>query len=141
MTERIPDSAARSAGVAGYAMLAVMVFVSMSSMLLSSAYARMHQLFVFEKSSDTIASSSDGTEEALGMAIARFQTGIPNVDASDQFLCDMKLRRIDGSVAVFRITYKKLADDQWWVRARPQIVPLPACPVTFSDNACPAPPP
>ena len=120
-------------------MLAVMVFVTTSSLLLSTAYARMHQLFKFEESSDRIAASSDGTQEALGAAVAKLQTGIPTVNGTSQYLCDLELRNSNGTMRKFRIIYRKLTANEWWVRARPPLAALPRCPTSFTANACPAP--
>jgi hypothetical protein len=120
-------------------MIAVMVFVTTSSLLLASAYDRMNQLFAFEESSDRIASDSDGTEEALGAAVARLQTGVPTVNGSNQYLCDLRLRNPDGTVKTFRIIYRKLTKNEWWVRARTPLAALPICPTSFTTNACPAP--
>jgi len=120
-------------------MIVVMVFVTMSAILLSAAYDGMHQLFVFEESSDRLPSTSDGIEEALGHGLARLQTGEPTVAPNNKYTCDLKLRDSNGDLIEFRLTYKKLANNEWWLEAKnPTGASQPTCPPFFSDNTCPA---
>ncbi len=124
---------------AGYAMVIVMVFVTLSSALVAEAYDRMHQLFVFEETSDRLPSTSDGIQEALGAGLARLQTGEPTVNGNDRYQCDLTLRDSAGDVVKYQLTYTKLTDNEWSLRARPAAAALPACPASFTDIACPAP--
>lgn len=123
----------------GYAMVVVLVFIATSFLALSAAYQDMHQLFAFEESSDRLPSASDGIQEALGVGLAKLQTGEPTVDGGDRYRCDLKLRDSNGGLVKYRLIYRKLADNEWWLRAIPAAATQPDCPVVFSDNACPAP--
>jgi len=141
-TDRIqtPDRTFSDRGATkGYAMVVIMVFISVSFLTLTAAYQDMHQLFVFEESSDRLPSTSDGIQEALGVGLAKLQTGEPTVDASDHYRCDLKLRESDGDLVKYLLTYRKRPNNLWWLRAEPAGTTQPDCPVVFSDVACPAP--
>lgn len=120
-------------------MLVVMAYVMLGSAMVAMAYDRMHQLFVFEETSDRLPSTSDGIQQALGEGLARLQTGEPSVDGSDEYRCDLALRDSNGDVVKYLLTYTKLADNEWSLRAESAGTAQPDCPPRFADNTCPAP--
>ena len=106
--------------------------------MLGAAYDRMHQMFVFEETSDRLPSTSDGIEEALGAGLARLQTGEPTVDGNDEYRCDLMLRDSGGDTVKYALTYTKLTGNEWTLEAELSSSARPACPASFTDNACPA---
>ena len=130
----------KRAAASGFAMVPILVFTLVSFLALTASYERLYQLFAYEESSDRVPASSDGIQEALGKGLARLHTGEPTVDVSNRYECDLKLRDSDGDLVTYQLTYKKLNDNEWWLRAEPAGDPLPDCPPSFTDNACPPPP-
>jgi hypothetical protein len=121
-------------GERGMALVVVVVFVFLSLLALSASYNRVHQAFVLEQSSDRIASGSDGVDRALGVAIARFHTGVPS---TSPYECRLRLRTTDGSAMLaFKITHAKLDIDSWTVKAEPSTTTLEDCPANYSTS-CP----
>ena len=101
---------------------------------MSATYDVIHQAYVFEESSDRIASGSDGTERALGIAIARLQSGIPD---TSPYVCGLRLRSSDGSnIEDFKLTHVQLDQDSWAVHAEPTTDSLQSCASRFASS-CP----
>jgi hypothetical protein len=124
---------------AGYAMIGVLIFASLSLFSLTSAYAQIHQLYFFEETSNRIPVTSDGIQEALGAGLARLQTGEPAVGSNSKYECNLKLRDSAGALVEYRMIYTKLANNQFSLEARPAGPARPTCPVTFTDGSCPLP--
>lgn len=118
----------------GVALIIVMVFVFMSLLMMSGTFELIHQAYVFEESSDRIAGGSDGTEHALGIAIARLQSGIPG---TSPYVCRLRLRSTDGSsIEDFKLTHVQLDQDSWTVHAEPTTDSDPTCASHF-ETSCP----
>lgn len=124
----------RTRGQNGVALLLVVVFIFISLMTMSGTYQVIQQAYAFEESSDRIASGSDGTERALGIAIARLHSGIP---ALSPYECRLRLRSSDGSsLEDFKLTHVQLDVDSWTVHAEPTTDPIELCPGRYS-TICP----
>ena len=118
----------------GVALVVVLIFVFISLLTMSATYQSIQQAYRFEESSDRIASGSDGTERALGIAIARLQSGIP---ALSPFECRLRLRSSDGSsIEDFKLTHTQLDVDSWTVYAEPTSDTLDLCPGKYTES-CP----
>jgi len=115
-------------------MLMVLVFIAISLMAMSAGYERLRHVTIAEAAGDRIAEDGDGSSEALGVAIARLQTGVP---PEDPYTCRIRLRSSDGAQPLdFDVIHASIATDRWSVEARPADDSQPACPATFADS-CP----
>ncbi len=139
-TRHEASGGSRRRSSAGYAMVSVLVITTISMFAITAAYDRIHQVYRFEEAADRIPSGEDGIAEALGSGLARLQTGEPSVDAQDEYVCDLTLRTTDGSdTEKFRLTYTKLANNEWTLLAEPAGAAEPPCPPVFTDETCPIP--
>jgi hypothetical protein len=118
----------------GAAMVSTMVFLVIALLALVGSFERLHNVVQLEESSLRVASDSDGTAEALGIALARMHTGVPS---ESPYACRTRLRSSDGhSALAFRITHTQTGTDRWLVSTQPSADALEDCPATFSQ-ACP----
>lgn len=124
---------------AGYAMVVVMIFTTLTLFSLMTSYEQLHQLFRFEETSDRIPSSSDGIQEALGHGLARLAAGEPKVGGNNRYECSLRLRDSSGAVARYRLEYRKLANNEWWLEAEANGPATPVCPAAFTAVSCPLP--
>jgi hypothetical protein len=120
-------------------MVTVLVFTLLSFLTLSAAYEQLHQLFVYEGTSDRVPASSDGTQEALGHAIARFLTGMPTVNGSNRHICKLTLPDESGVPVDYRVNYHKMPNNVWRVQLQNLQGGEVACATHFTSVACPAP--
>ncbi len=124
----------------GFALIAVVVFVVVLMALLTVTYERLHQAMLLEKESTAAHVAASALEEALGIGVARLQTGTP---PESRFTC-RQVAHEPGGVVHFQLTYDKLADAQctprgpcWSVEASDwhgSVTPESACPLVFSDG-------
>ncbi len=116
------------------ALVMVVVFTFVSLMTMSATYEAIHQAYVLEKSADRIDAGTDGTERAIGIAVARLQSGIPE---TSPYTCIMRLRNSDGSsIEDFKVTHTELSQGAWTVYAEPTTDDLIRCPTDFTTE-CP----
>jgi hypothetical protein len=120
-------------------MVVVLVFTLLSFLTLSAAYEQLHQLFVFEGTSDRVPASSDGEQEALGHAIARLLTGMPTVNGSNRHICKLTLPDENGAPVEYRVNYRKMANNVWRVQLQNLQGGEADCATHFTSVACPAP--
>ncbi|MFQ5477917.1 MAG: hypothetical protein ACE5E4_04795 [Candidatus Binatia bacterium] len=112
----MPWGSVRS-GVAGFALVGVVVFTLMASLVLARTFDALHQAWIFEKADDRVHDAASGNELALGTGISKLLSGIP---PSDNFKCILRLRGEDGSKFVdYELSYKKKAGNKWSVKAKP----------------------
>jgi hypothetical protein len=116
----------------GMAMLMVLVFISISLLALTAGYERLLQVARSESVTDRVADGGDGTAEALGMAIARLQTGVP---PESGYTCQVRLLSSDGRTPLrYDLVHTKVALDRWTVRADPGDGSGTDCPSVFSSE-------
>jgi hypothetical protein len=118
----------------GTAMTSTMVFLVIAALALMGSLDGLQQLSRLEEAALRVPSSSDGTPEAMGIAIARMHTGLP---PDSPYTCRTRLRSTDGSsVLGFLVTHTRLADDRWSLAVAPSNVAETDCPSSFTDT-CP----
>ena len=118
----------------GYALIGVLVFLTITVMSMIGSFDIVHQLFTFEKADKRIPDSEDGVDIALGMGISRLQTGEPPMTP---YTCKVRLPNSDGVGAEsFHVSYVQLGSDTWSVEAEVNLGPASACPSVF-DGECP----
>jgi hypothetical protein len=121
-------------GERGSAMTITMVVLTISLFALMLSFERLHEAMQIEEARMRVPSSSDGTAEALGRAVARMHTGVPS---ESPYTCRSRLRSSDGDdVLAFRITHTQVSADRWLVSAEASAAEDPDCPSSFEDT-CP----
>ena len=122
----------KAASHAGYAMIAILVFIAITLATMTAAFDRLHQISTFESADKRIPDSEDGVAQALGISLSRLQTGEP---PEDDYSCRLRLRSSDGTTnELYLVTYPRLAIDQWQVEAEPSSAPADVCPLSFSET-------
>ena len=120
----------------GFILVAVQVFVVIAFIVLAPSYELLHEALRVESEAFASASGAVTIEQALGVAVARMQTGLPEVD---DFLCTLELRdRPAGGANRFGIHYVKTAPETWQVTATTAEGQDPDCPSVFQAQ-CPVP--
>jgi len=118
----------------GTAMTSTMVFLVIAALALMGSLGGLQQLSRLEESALRVPSTSDGTAEAMGIAIARMHTGVP---PDSPYTCRTRLRSSDGKhVLKFSVTHTRVADDRWSLDVTPSSVDETECPTSFAE-ACP----
>jgi hypothetical protein len=111
-----------------------MVFLVISGFALLGSLEGLMQLSRLEESALRVPSTSNGSSEALGLAVARMHTGIP---PETPYTCRTRLRSSDGEqVLKFAVTHTLLVDGRWSVSVTPSSAEMDDCPMSFAD-ACP----
>jgi len=119
---------------AGFIIVAVQVFVVIAFIVLAPSYQRLHEALRVESKAFASAAGTVTTEQALGVAVARLQTGVPAVD---DFPCTLELHDRPADVAHrFAIHYLKTAPHTWQVEATTTPGQDPDCPSVFQAS-CP----
>lgn len=118
----------------GTAMTSTMVFLVIAALALLGSLDGLRHLSRLEEIALRVPSSSDGTAEAMGIAIARLHTGVP---PENPYACRTRLRSSDGSsVLAFTVTHTRLTDDRWSVSVAASNAVTSDCPSSFADT-CP----
>lgn len=104
--------------------------------VLAPSYERLHEALRVETEAFASVAGTVSVEQALGVAVSRLQTGVPDVD---DFPCTLELRdRTAGAATKFAVRYLKTAPQTWQVLATTTAGTDPDCPSVFSA-ACPVP--
>ena len=118
----------------GFAMLMVLVFIMASLLTMTAGYEYLRQVIAAEEAGDRVPDGGDGIAEALGIGVARLQTGEP---PRNDYTCRVILRTSAGDASLhYDLIHKKQGQDRWLVEAQPADDSEPECPPVFSDE-CP----
>ncbi len=118
----------------GFILVAVQVFVVIAFIVMLPSYERLHEALRVESEAFASAGGTVAIEQALGVAVARLQTGVP---ASDDVVCTLDLHdRPAGASNRFRVHYTKTAPEIWQIQATTAAGQDPDCPSVFQAE-CP----
>ncbi len=116
----------------GFIIVAVQVFVVIAFIVLAPSYERLHEALRVESEAFASVSGAVTIEQALGVAVARLQTGLPS---ADDFPCTLELRdRPAGLAQRFAIHYLKTGPETWQVQAMTTAGQDPDCPRVFQTQ-------